>query len=166
MLVIKLDRILNRDDVVIVIHIQIVDQARQCRAFARSGRTRHEHQTTRAQHHLDDRLGEPKLLGTELIVGNLTQHHRDKPALLENRHPETSQCTEGKPKVRRTDLLQLPLASFRCNRFHQLHRVVGLKHLGLKFAHPTMKPKHWRLPNDNVDVAGPLLDGRLEKLID
>ena len=29
-----------------------------------------------------------------------------------------------------------------------------------------MKPKHWRLPNDNVDVAGPLLDGRLEKLID
>ena len=148
------------------IHIQIVDQARQCRAFARSGRARYQHQTARPKHHLDDRLGEPKLLGTEFVVGDLTQHHRDKPALLENRHPEPRQGAEGKSKVRRTDLLQLPLASLRCNRFHQLHRVVGYKHFGLQLAHPTMKPKHRRLPNDNVDVTGPLLDGRLEELID
>jgi hypothetical protein len=58
--------------------------------------------------------------------------------------------------------LQFPLAAFRRDTFHELDRVVRFQHLGFQFPHPTVQPKHRRLPYDNVNIASPLLDGSLK----
>jgi hypothetical protein len=62
--------------------------------------------------------------------------------------------------------LKLALASLWGDTLHQLNRVIGLQDLCLKLTHPTVKPEYWRLADDDVDVASPLLDCRLKQLID
>src|SRR4029453_9441173 len=83
MIVIELDRVFDRDDVMIDVLIDVVHQAGQRRAFARPGWSRDQEQTAGPQHQLHAHVRQAELLGREHVVGNLPQHHRDKAALLE-----------------------------------------------------------------------------------
>ena len=158
MLVIELDRVLNRDDMVVMIDVEVIDQAREGGAFSRPSWTSDENQAARPQHHLDHRLGQSQLFRGEFVVGDLPQNHRDVSALLKNRNAESSQCTEGKPEVGATDFLKFPLATLWSDTLHQLNRIVRLEDLGLEFAHTPVQPENWRLADDDMDVAGPLLN--------
>ncbi len=117
-------------------------------------------------HQLGDHVGQPQLLGRQLVRGDLPQHHRDVATLLENRDAEASLVAKGEPKVRRPRLLQLPLAALRRDALHQRHGVLRLQHLGLQLAQPAVQAKHRRLADRDVNIAGPLLHAGHQQFVD
>ena len=165
-LVIKLDRILDRDDVVIVGFVDEVDQARERGAFARAGGARHEKQATRPLGHLLADFRYTQLLRSEHLVGDLPEHHGDRALLLEHAHAETGQVFEGEAEVAATLFGQLRLASLGRDRFHQAVGVVGGEHLGVLGRHGAAHAKHGGQAHRDVDVAHASLHGRRQKLVD
>ena len=97
--VIELDRVFDRDDVVIDVLVDVVDQAGQRRAFARAGRPGDQEQAAGPQHQLQHTSGRPSCSRREHVVGNLPQHHRHVAALLEDRDAEAGQLAEGEAEV-------------------------------------------------------------------
>ena len=165
-IVIKLDRILDRNDVMINGFVEQIDQARQGCTLARPRWPRDQEQSARAMNQLHNGLRQPELLGSQFIVGNLTQHHRNESALLENRNAKSSCITKCKTKVGATRLLKLPLTTLGRDALHQPDTILGFKCFCLQLPHSTMQTKHRRLPHDNMNIAGALLDCSLQKLID
>ncbi len=106
--------------------------------------------------------GKPQLLGRQLVVGDLPQHHRDETALLENRDAKPSQVAKGESKVGTARFLQFPLATLRRDALHQRHRVFGFQRLRLQLSHATVQSKDGRLADDDVNIAGTLLDRSLQ----
>ena len=165
-LVIKLDRILDRDDVVIVGFVDEVDQARERGAFARAGGARHEKQATRPLGHLFADFRHTQLLGSEHLVGDLPEHHGDRALLLEHAHAETGHIFEGEAEVAAPLLGQFRLTSLGGDRLHQAVGVVGGEHLGVLGRHGAAHPKHGGQAHCDVDVAHAPLHGRRQELVD
>ena len=67
----------------------------------------------------------------QLVIRNLTQHHRDVAFLSEDRDTKTGHLAKREAKVGTALLLQLLLTTIRRDTLHQGRRVVGLERLGL-----------------------------------
>jgi hypothetical protein len=116
-------------------------------------------------HQFDDRVTQPKLLRRQLIIRDLPQNHGDKSTLLEYRYPEPSEVAKSKAKVSTSPFLQLALAPFWGDAFHQGDGVLRFERFCIQLSHPTMKTEHWWLPANDVNVADALLDGCLEQFV-
>ena len=84
MVVIKLDRVFDRDDVMVNALVDEVHHARERCTFSRSGRSRYQNQTTWPHTQLGENLRHTQNFWRKHLVGNLPQHHRDIATLLEN----------------------------------------------------------------------------------
>jgi len=161
-IMVKLDRVFDRDDMMVHRFVDVVHQAGQRGAFSRPGRPGHQEQTARSQDHLGDHVRQAQFFRRQVVVGDLPQNHRDLTALLEHRDAETSHFPEGESEVGAAGLLQFALATLGRDALHQRHRVLLLQRLGFQFPHAAMQTKYGRLANHNVDIARPLLDARLQ----
>ena len=99
-------------------------------------------------------------------VGNLPQHHADIAALLEDGNAEAAVIAEGKTEVGTAHFGQFLLAAVGRDALHQGHGVVGLERFGFQLPHATVQTQHRRLADGNVQVAGALLDDRVQQFID
>jgi hypothetical protein len=164
--VIKFDRVFDRDDVVVGPLVDVVDQRSERGAFSRTGRTGDKNQTARPHTQPSKDLRNAEEFRRHHLVGDLPQHHRDVAALLKNRNPETGFVGKSKPEVGTARLLQFALATLGGDTFHQADRVFGLEDLGFQATKPTVQPKNGGLANGDVNVARALLDTGLEQFVD
>ena len=143
--VVELDRILDRDDVVVDVLVDVVHQAGQRRALARTRRPGHQEQPAGPQHQLGHHVRQPQLLRRQHVVGNLPQHHRDLAALLEDRDAEPGLSPKAKPKS---------VPPFSCSSRWQRSGVMlfinatvssGSSVLVSSLPQPAVQPKHGRL---------------------
>ena len=164
--VVKLDRILDRDDVVVVVFVDEVDQRGERGALAGAGGPGDEKQATGPRDHLLADLGHAELLGREQLVGDLPQHHRHGAALLEHAHAKSGQILEGEAEVAAPLLGEFGLAPLGCDRLHEAVGVVGGEHLrGLRL-HVAIHAKHRGQAGRDVDVADAVLHGSGEQFVD
>jgi hypothetical protein len=145
--------------------IDVIDKTGEGGTLARPRRTRHQNQAAGAHHHLGQHFRQTELFRSEHLIGNLPQHHSDVAPLLEDRNPKAGLVTKGKSKVGGPHLLQLALTTLGCNTLHQGYRVFRLQCLGLQLSHSSMQTKNRRLPDRNMNIAGPLLDAGLQKFV-
>ena len=165
-LVVKLDRIFDRDDVVVVVGVDVVDQAGERGRFAGARRARHEKQPARPADHLLADFGHAELLGREHLVGDLPQDHRHAAALLEHAHAKPGHVAKREAEVGAALLGQLGLAALGRDRLHEAVGVVGREHLrGLRL-HVAVDAKHGGQAGRDVDVAHAALHGGREELVD
>ncbi len=164
--VVELDRVFDRDDVVIDRLVDVVDHAGQRRALAGPGRPGHQEQSARSHAELGADGRRAQLLHRQQLVGNLPQHHADISTLLEHGDAKTGIFAEGKAEVAAADLRQLMLAAVGRDALHQGHRVVRLEDFRLELPHPAVHAEHRRLTGRNVDVAGVLLDAGHQQFVD
>ena len=165
-LVIKLNRIFDRDDVVVVVFVDEIDQAGKRGAFARPGWARYKKQSPRPRGQLLANSRHAKLLGREHFVRYLSQHHGNAAALLKNTDAKASHVAEGKAKVAATFFSQLRLATLGCDRLHQAVCIVSRQHLGGLSLHVTVNAEHWWQAGSDVDVADAIFHSRVEQFVD
>ena len=161
----ELDRIFNRDDVVIHILVDVVHQSGQRGALAGAGGPGDQKQAAGAEHQLGHHVRQSQLRGGEHGVGNLTQHHRDMAALLEDGDAEASQVAESEAEVGTSLFLQLALAPLGGDALHQGDGVVRLEGLGLQLPQAAVEAENGRLSDDDMNIAGPLLHAGLQEFI-
>ncbi len=165
-LVVVLDRILERDHMVIHRVVHVVDHAGQGGRLATAGGAGDQEQAARPIEQLLDRFGwQPELLEGQEQVGDLPQHHRDVATLLEDRDAESSLGAKGEPEVRPAHFLQLLLVPLGSDTLHQTHHVVGFESLGFEFDHAAVETDDGRLLGGEMQIADPLADHRLEQLV-
>ena len=133
--------------------IDVVNQTRQRGALSRTSRARNQKQPSRTHDHFFGDRRNAKLLGSEHLVWNLSQHHRHGISLLEYAHSETGHVTEGKAKVGTPFFGQFSLAAFGSDRFHQTVCIVGGQHFGVLRLHMPVDTKDRRQACCNVNVA-------------
>ncbi|MPN11031.1 hypothetical protein SDC9_158332 [bioreactor metagenome] len=111
--VIKFDRVLDRDNVAGPLQIDYVDHGCQRRRLARTGRPGHQHQSARTVQQVFDRIRQTQLLEGQQCTRNLAQYRSEKVFLLEHADTKTGLIAEGEPEVDRTGLLNLLNMNFR-----------------------------------------------------
>jgi hypothetical protein len=162
----KLDRVFDRNNVVINVFVKIVDHRRQRGRFTRPGWPGHQHQTAGSHDELFEDLGQVELIHGPQFDRDLPKHHGHFAALAKDRHAEAGGIAESKTKVGAPAFLEFSLAPLGGDALHQPHGVLGLEDLSLQLLHPTMEPHYRRLTHGNMQVARSLLDGSREQLID
>ena len=166
MRVIELDRVLDRDDVVVERLVEIVDGRGQGRRLARTGRPGDQHQAAGTHDQVFEHRRRAQIVETQELVGDLPQDHAHEALLLEERDAEAGQIAEREAEVGAALLLELLLRPLRGDALHQGHRVLGLEDLGFQPLHVAVHPQHGRLPDGNVQVARLALDDRVQQFID
>ena len=164
--VVILDRIFDRDDVVIVVVVKPVDHAGQTRRLATPRRTRHQEQTSGPRDDILDHQGQSELLEREELAWDLPQHQTDVPALLENGDAKPRLVAEGKAEVGPAHLLQFLLVALRRDALHQRSRVLRTEDFRLQPHQAAMPADTGWLPRRQVQIAGPLLNDGFQKLVD
>jgi hypothetical protein len=165
-LVVVLNWVFDRDDVVIEVLVQPVDHAGERGRFSGAGWTGHKKEPAGTGDDAVDRGGQPELLEREELERDSPQHDPDVAALLEDRHPEPSLVAEGHPKVGAADLLEFRLTPLGGDALHESSRIVHLERLGFQSPHVAVEADDGGLPHRNVKVAGSEVDDRLEQFID
>ncbi len=144
--VVILDRVFDRDDVMVEVLIHPVDHAGQAGRLAASGRTRHEKQSAGPANDVPDHRRQTKLLERQEVARNLPQDHGDMPALLEDGHAEPGLVAVREAEVGPSDLLQLLLIALGRDALHQRRRVLGPENLGFQPDETTMPADARGLP--------------------
>jgi len=165
-LVIILNRVFQRDDMMIHVVVHPVDHRCQTGRLAGTRRPRHQEQSARPLDQVPHHRGQTQLLKCQELVRNSSQHHPNHAALLEHRHAKPRFITEGKAKVRTAPLLQLLLVSLRTDTFHQVGGVVSTQFSSFQFDHASARTHHGRLTYRNVQVAHTLTHHHLKQLVD
>ena len=99
---------------------------------------------------------------TNPIMYKRIKKHKTTLQLYTERLVRDGLIPEGETEVSAAGLLKLPLAPLGRDALHQGNGVFLLERLRLQLPHPAVKPKHGRLTNHNMDVAGTLLDTGLQ----
>ena len=126
-----LDRVFQRDDVLVVVVVDEVDHAGQAGGLARTGRPGDQQQTARPDDEPANDLGDAHLLEGHELAGNTPQHHADVAALLEDGHAEADAVDELDGEVGAPFFLQFLLAAIRRDALHQAGGIVVVQHLGV-----------------------------------
>ena len=165
MVVVILDRVLNRHNVTFPVGIDVVNHGGQRCGLTGAGWPSDYKETTGTTNQVLANLRETDLIKGQQAVGDLAQHHADDALLLEHRHAETSGGAEGKAEVRSAHFLQFLLILFRSHALHELHHVLGLKRLGGQVAQATTEADGGRPSAGKMQIAGVLLDNHVKQAV-
>ena len=95
----EFDRVLNGQDVRVLVLVDVVDHCRQCRRFARTGRPCHQDDPTRILGDLLEYLRARQILQGEDLGRNRPEHGSSAPVLHEGVDPETRQIRNLEGKI-------------------------------------------------------------------
>ena len=158
----ELNRIFNRDNVVRLIFIDVVDHAGQRRTLSRSGGSGHQKQPARAPTQILTDAWQTEFVHRQQITGNQSQHHGYMPLLLEDRDAEPGSLTKRKTEVGTTNFLQLILPTIWGNTLHQRNGVLRLENFGLHLAQAPIEAQHGGLSHRDMQIARSLLHHGLQ----
>ena len=117
--VVELDRVLDRDDVVVEVLVDVIDHRRQGGGLAGAGRPGDQNQPARPRAQVGQHRRRAQLLEVQQLGGNLPQHHGHVAALLEDRDAEAGRVAKGEAEVGAADFLQFLLAPLGRDALHQ-----------------------------------------------
>ncbi len=166
-LVVELDRVFDRDDVVVEVVVHVVDHRRQRGRLAGTGRARHQAPARAAAY--TDRPAPaacPRSLKFKSFAGICRSTIATLPRCLKIETRKRAWSPKAKPKSESADLLQLLLAPLGRDALHQRHGVFRLEDLGFQPYQPPIEPQHRRLAHRNVQVARLAGNHGLEQFID
>ena len=157
-----LDRILDRDDVLVACPVDVVEHRREGRRLARAGRARDEHEAAVLVREPLHARGHAELVEAGHFARNDAEGERGGAALPEHVDPEPGQPFGGVGDVEVARLVERAQALGREAR-DRLERgeQVGLAQRGraVDRADAAVAPEHGRLLQLQVDVARAELDG-------
>jgi hypothetical protein len=164
--VLELNRVFDRDDVVVVVIVEIVNHRGQRGRFARPRGSGDDNQAARPRDEALKYRGYAEIVHRPQLDRNLPQHHGDVTALAENRHAETGRVAKGEAEVGAARLLKLLLAAVRRDALHESLRIGRLEHLGFQSLHPPVNAQDRRLAHRDVKIARTLLHAGREQFVD
>src|SRR5437660_4692892 len=95
----ELDRILDRDDVLVTLTVDLVDHRSQRRRFSGAGRAGHQDQSARSVANLFDDRRQSELFERQDLVRDLPVDGRCRSALIEDVGAESSQTLDAERNV-------------------------------------------------------------------
>ena len=163
----ELDRVLDRDDVVVPRAIDVVDHRRERGGLTRAGDARDQQEPAALHRELLEHLGQPELLELGLLRRDRSQHRADRPERQEHVDAEAAEVRHG---VRRVDLAPIhqlavhPLGETPVgDRVH----VLGGDHAEVPLRHQTaVDPEDDRSVGLQVQVGGAALDAGDQELVE
>jgi hypothetical protein len=161
--VVVLDRVLDREDVAVQRGVDGVEHRGQRRRLARAGRPGDENEAARPLAERSHGLRQADLVERHEPVGNQARHQGGVAALAEDRHPEARPQAVREAEVRAALLPELRHHALRRDGLHQLHRVGGLELVVLDVLEPAVPAHHRRPPDGDVNVRRILLDHEVEE---
>ena len=154
----ELDRVLDRDDVELLLAVDLVDHRRERRGLARARRPGHEDQAARlVAEALDDRR-EAELAEAEDLVGDLPEDAADGAALHEVVAAEAGEALDAEGEVELEVFLEPVLLGVGQDRVGELLRLGdGERRIRQRDQAP-VQPDHGRRLRRHVEVGRPHLD--------
>jgi hypothetical protein len=162
-LVDELDRILNRDDVVLPGAVGLVDDRRERRGLAASCGSGDQHQAAGQGGELRDHRGQPQLRGSDDLAGDLPEDRGAAELLLKEVGTVTGQSRDLVGEVciaRLLELLNLVLGGDLVE--HRLEGIVG-ENIELDPLHLPPYPERRLLAGDEMEVRCPLVVHQLKE---
>ncbi len=111
------DRVLDSDDVPVVIFVDEVDHAGEAGGLSGAGRPGDQEEASRPNDQPTNGLGHADLLKGEKLVRDAPENHADESLLLEDGDAEAA-IAEGDGEVGTAHFLQFLLAAIRSDRLH------------------------------------------------
>ena len=162
--VVVLDRVLDRDDVDVVVRVDVVQHRGQGGRLAAARRARDQHQAARPVAQIADGLRQPDLVEGEQPVGDQPGDERRVPALPEDRAAEAGALAVGLAEVGAPLLAELRQHALRRDLLHESHGVPGLEHRVPHVLQAAAPAQDGWTPHRDVDVRGVLFDHQVEEL--
>ncbi len=161
----ELDRVLDRDDVLGLLAVDLVDHRREGRRLARAGRPGDEDEAARpvAERFHDGR--DPELLEAEDLVGDLPEDRRDGTALHEDVAAEPREALDPEGEVELEVLLETVLLNIGQDRVAELLGLRDSQRGVVQRLDVAVDSDHRRRVRRDVEVRAALLDESLQKLV-
>jgi hypothetical protein len=161
-----LDRILDRDDVLVPRAVDVVDHRREARRLAGAGRTRDEDQAAVLIRQPTDARRQPELLEARDIAGNHAKRERDRAALSIDVDAEARQPVGGVGDVEVSGLVEL-LETLGHDARHRLDGgeqvLLSERRAVLEWRDGAVATQHRGLVQLQVDIARAEVDGAPEE---
>ena len=119
----ELDRIFDRENVLMPLFIDLVNYGSQSCRFPRAGWSGHQDQTARLVAQLFDDRRQTKLFERLDLVWDRAKYCADRPALIENIRAETRQAFYAETEIQFQVLFETMLLRVCQNRVRQLLRL-------------------------------------------
>src|SRR5690349_3315627 len=124
----ELDRILDRDDVPLLLPVDAVDHRRERRRLTGTRRSGDENEAARLVGEVRHHARESKLLERADLERDLSNDQRNASTLLEAVAAETREVLDAEREVQLVLDLELLLLVLRQHRIGELHAVLRLQH--------------------------------------
>ena len=160
----EFDRVLHREDVAVLVFIDVVDHRRQRGRLARAGRPCHKHDTARLVGNVAEALGRVEFLKRQDLRGNRPHHGASAAVLYEGVDAEAGEVGDREREVAlQVFLVGLALAVVHDVVDHAVH--FGMIHRRqVDAANIAMDANHGRQAGRKMQVGRLVLDHEREEL--
>jgi len=150
----ELDRVFDRQDVAVLVFVEVIHHRRQRGRLAGTGRPRHQHQAARPHRQLGEDLGRVELFQRQDFRRNRPHHGRGAAFLVEGVDAEARQARDREREVALQHfLVLLALAVVHDVIDHAVH-VLVLERRQVDAAHVAVHADHRRQAGRQVQVRG------------
>jgi hypothetical protein len=150
----ELDRVLDRDDVLVARLVDLVDHRRERRRLARAGGAGDEHESTRAPRQLVHDGRQSELVDRDELAGNQAERGRDRAALEVRVDAEPRAAGDGVGEIELQIGLQPASLVGREDRVDELPRVLGRElRVALEGAQPSALAQHRRHAGRQMQIG-------------
>ena len=160
-----LDRVLDRDDVLVALAVDLVDHRRERRRLARAGRPGHQHQAARLVAELRDHRRQAQVLEAADLVGDRAVGGGHRAALHEDVGAEAGQALDAEAEVELQVLLEAVLLRVGEHAVGELLGLHGGQRRQVQRAQLAVDADLRRRVGGDVQVGPPHLGHRLEQLV-
>ena len=157
-LVDKFDRILNGQDVGVIVGVDVIDHRRQRRRLARSGRAGHQNQPTRVAGDFLEEFGAAQILQRQDLGGNGPEHRRRAPVLIEGVDAEAGDAWQFEREVALQEFLVIAALLVVHDVVDQRVYFLGVQRRHVDAADVAIDADHRRQAGAEMQVRGFVLE--------
>jgi hypothetical protein len=154
----ELDRVLDGEDVAILVFVQVVNHRCQRGRFSGTGRAGDQHQAARTHREIGEDPRRVQVFQAQDLGWNRAQHGRSAAPLVVGVDAEARQPRDFKGKVDLQHFLVLLALAVVHDVVHHAVHILVLERRQVDAAHVAVHADHWRQPGRQVQVGGLVLD--------
>src|SRR5262245_50803823 len=162
----KLDRILDRDNVIVPVQIGVIHHRRERGRFAGAGRTSHKDQSLLEKRKLFQNGGQAEVVDGQYFRWDQAKHRRNAILLLKKIGPITSHSGHFVTEIDVGSFLENFYLTLRGNLVDHRFEIVVLQRWIIDPNQVAVNAEHWRVVRREVKIRGLLLGHELEKCVD
>ena len=159
------DWILDRNDMLVPVHVDAVDDRGQRGRLARTRGPRDQYESPGSFGQFGHNRRQAQLLEAQDLEGNRSKGRRYVSPLHEDVSPKAGKILDPEGKIEFALLLEFMLLGIRQHRVAELLRIVRIQRRNLERMQFAIDPQLGGSPRRDVHIAGALLDHCLEELM-